>query len=84
MYKVEVDRSVAKDIERLPPKHQRQVLAKMDSLATNPRPQDCKALKGRLGGYRVDSGEYRVIYSIDDSALLVIVALVKHRRDAYR
>lgn len=84
MYRVEVDRAAAQALTRLPPKHRRQVVEKIDSLAGDPRPQDSKALPGYPGGYRVDSGEYRILYVIDDSTSVVTVFLVKHRRGAYR
>lgn len=35
-------------------------------------------------GYRTRIGVYRVIYSIDDGALVVLVLDIDHRRDAYR
>jgi mRNA interferase RelE/StbE len=37
-------------------------VAKLLSLAFTPKPQDCKSLKGVEGGYRVDSGESRILY----------------------
>jgi len=35
-------------------------------------------------GYRVDSGEYRILYEIDDAERRVVVRVVKHRKDVYR
>jgi mRNA interferase RelE/StbE len=53
-------------------------------LETNPRPQDVRRLHGVERGYRVDSGEYRIIYEIDDAERRVVVRVVKHRKDVYR
>ena len=54
-------------------------------LGDEPRPPAAKMLVGddtpRL--WRVRSGDYRVIYSIEDDVLLVLVINVRHRREAY-
>jgi mRNA interferase RelE/StbE len=62
-----IDKSVAKDLQDLQAKQYKQVVAKILSLVTDPRPQDSKALKGIDGGYRVDQGEFRILYYIQDA-----------------
>ncbi|WP_103061963.1 type II toxin-antitoxin system RelE family toxin [Actinomyces qiguomingii] len=52
-------------------------------LATNPHPPGCRPLKGRPA-WRVRVGEYRIIYTIDDGRLVVVVVTLGHRRDVYR
>jgi mRNA interferase RelE/StbE len=52
------------------------------NLADNPRPVGCKKLKGR-DGYRIRVGNYRVIYEIFDSELVVEVVTLGHRKDIY-
>jgi mRNA interferase RelE/StbE len=61
-YLLLIDKSVAKQLQKFPAKQYKQVVSKLLSLASIPKPQDCKALKGVEGGYRVDSGEYRILY----------------------
>jgi mRNA interferase RelE/StbE len=34
--------------------------------------------------YRVREGHYRVLYTIDDDTLVILVVRVAHRSDAYR
>ncbi len=51
-------------------------------LAEDPRPPSARALKGRPG-LRVRVGDYRVIYTVQDNVLLVVVITVGHRRDVY-
>ncbi|MBI2843984.1 MAG: type II toxin-antitoxin system RelE/ParE family toxin [Armatimonadetes bacterium] len=54
------------------PKHQRQIVAKIQTLRTDPSPPDSKALKGSSREYRrADIGEYRIIYRIEDNVLHV-------------
>lgn len=52
------------------------------SLADNPRPAGYKKLKGR-DGYRIRVADYRIIYEIQDSVLLVDVIDLGHRKDIY-
>jgi len=51
-------------------------------LAHNPRPNGCKKLKGR-DGYRIRTGQYRIIYEIFDTELVIDVIAVGHRKDIY-
>jgi mRNA interferase RelE/StbE len=60
------------------------LLAVMRALADDPRPAGIRPLNGRQPWLRVRSGDYRVIYAIDDRAGLITVAVVGHRRDVYR
>jgi mRNA interferase RelE/StbE len=66
-YLLLIDKSVAKQLQKFPAKQYKQIVVKLLSLASNPKPQDCKALKGIEGGYRVDSGEYRILYYLIES-----------------
>mgnify|MGYP001146854820 CR=1 FL=1 len=52
-------------------------------LAEDPRPPAARKLQGR-DGYRVRVGDYRILYTIDDGVLLVVIVTVGHRRDVYR
>ena len=49
-----------------------------------PRPHGAKALRGEPGLLRVRVGDYRVIYTVEDNILLVLVVRIAHRREAYR
>jgi len=82
-YNVLIKRSAAKELEGLPPKIRRQVAAKVAGLAVTPRPQGVEKLSGQEK-YRIRQGDYRVLYSIDDSAETVTVVKIGHRRDVYR
>ncbi|MEM9216250.1 MAG: type II toxin-antitoxin system RelE/ParE family toxin [Cyanobacteria bacterium P01_F01_bin.150] len=55
------------------------------SLAQNPRPDGCKKLKGKNKIYfRVRVGNYRIIYTVDDGVLLIVVVAVGHRKEIYK
>jgi len=83
-YSVRLNRAAERELDRLAPRFHRQVLAKIVALGENPRPQDVKLLKGHGRSYRVDSGEYRVLYEIDDESRTVLVFRVGNRKDVYR
>ncbi len=51
-------------------------------LATDPRPPSSRALRGRPG-YRVRVGDYRIVYTIHDDILVVIVITLGNRKDVY-
>ena len=82
-YNVLIKRSAAKELEGLPPKIRRRVAAKVAGLAVTPRPQGVEKLSGQEK-YRIRQGDYRVLYSIDDTAETVTVVKIGHRRDVYR
>lgn len=77
MLRVEVGKHALKFFRRLPPKQVGQITRKIDALAEHPFPQDSKLLTG-FSLYRVDVGEYRIIYYVADK---LYVQLVGKRND---
>ena len=70
------DRAFAK----LPPDVQRRIVTKVTALASNPRPSGAQTLQGRETAYlRIRVGDYRVVYSLNDTMLLVLVVRIAHR-----
>jgi len=51
-------------------------------LAKDPRPPAARALQGRPA-LRVRVGDYRIIYTVADDVLLVVVVTLRHRREVY-
>ena len=84
MYLVSIDRAAAKVLLGFPEKDQLRIRDRIDALAANPRPVDCKKLQGEDGLYRIRSGDYRVVYAIRDKQLLVLVVRIGDRKDVYR
>ena len=84
-YRVLIKPSAAKEIEAVDPKKDRQrIVAGIRSLADDPRPPGCEKLAGQDDRYRIRGGRYRVIYSVGDGELLVVVVRVGHRKAVYR
>ena len=83
-YKVSIKRSAVKEIETIPQKKERQrIIRRIGQLAEDPRPPGSKKLSGN-DKYRVRQGSYRIVYSIEDNELIVVVVKVGHRKDVYR
>ena len=83
MYTVQVSKRASQEIAKLGRDLQVRVVARIELLAQDPRPSGCKKLAGSEY-WRIRIGEYRVVYSIEDQQLMVLVIRVAHRRDVYR
>ena len=84
-YSVEIRTSAIKELEAVVPKRERQRIArKIAALGDDPRPRGCEKLAAEGDRYRVRQGRYRIIYSVDDPALLVDVVKIGHRKEVYR
>jgi mRNA interferase RelE/StbE len=82
-YRVELTLAAQRQLRRLDRQAQRRVQAAIELLATDPRPPGAKALQGRRGYLRVRTGDYRVVYTVRDDVLLVLVVALGHRREIY-
>ena len=82
-YQVFVKPAAQRQLKKLTLAVQKDLIALIESLSDEPRPSGCKKLKQRQNQYRVRLGDYRIIYSIEDSSLIVRVIKVGHRRDIY-
>ena len=71
-----------KDMDRFGHKVLRQLLERVKSLACNPRPPGSVKLTIDEG-YRLRSGDYRILYRIDEEKKAVYIYRIKDRKDAY-
>ena len=83
-YRVTLAPAAARQLRKLDPPARRHIQATLELLADNPRPPAATQLVGGSGEWRVRTGNYRVVYEIEDDVLLVLVLAVGHRRDVYR
>ncbi|MGA9998353.1 MAG: type II toxin-antitoxin system RelE/ParE family toxin [Pyrinomonadaceae bacterium] len=81
-YEVLILRRAQKELADLSKIDYERVRNAVVALSENPRPAGCKKLVGREG-WRIRSGDYRVIYEIDDAQKKVTVLHIGHRRDVY-
>ena len=83
MYRVELIPSAQKDLDNLAKRFFEQIKDRINSLASNSRPPNCLKLTGEEG-YRIRSGDFRILYRIDDKNKIVYIYRIKHRKESYR
>jgi mRNA interferase RelE/StbE len=81
-YEVLILRRAQKELADLPKVDYGRVRDAVAALAVDPRAAGCKKLVGREG-WRIRTGDYRVIYEIEDAAEKITVLHIGHRRDVY-
>jgi mRNA interferase RelE/StbE len=83
-YSTDIRPSVRRTMRRLEPGVRRAVAKTIDALASEPRPSGARALTGHRPYLRVRTGDYRIIFTVDDSARTITIAVVGHRREVYQ
>lgn len=84
IYKIEIIESALKTLRKLPKIDANKIANKITALAQNPRPNGVQKLAGDENGYRIRSGDYRILYEIHDKILVILVVKIGHRREVYR
>ena len=82
-YDLVVKKSAERELRVLPKQDLRRVTQRLQTLSHNPRPPGCEKLSGQ-DQYRIRQGDYRIVYAIDDTARMVILVKIGHRREVYR
>ena len=85
MLRLDLSNDARRSISTRQPKHQRQIVAKIQDLRRDPQPVDSKQLKGTSRGFRrADVGEYRVIYKTENEVLYVSAVGKRNDDEIYR
>ena len=82
-YSIEFTRQARKDFSALPSVVKPRVAEAIKGLADQPRPHGCRKLV-EVDGWRIRVGDYRILYTMDDSAQVVTVYWIGVRGNAYR
>lgn len=82
-YRIEIEPPAWKMLMGFEERLRERIFDKIYTLEENPRPSGCKKLKDQRGLYRVRISDYRVIYSIEDDVLVVVVVKVVDRKEGY-
>lgn len=83
-YLVELTSAARKQLQKLDGRTQELILGSLEMLAEVPRPPGAKNLSARPGQFRVRVRDFRIIYSVDDGRLLVLMIKIGHRRHVYK
>ena len=81
-YRIELRPAAVRALRKMDPQVRPRIQGAIALLSEDPRPPASRALRGRPG-FRVRVGDYRIIYTIEDDVLLVVVVTLGHRRDVY-
>lgn len=81
-YTVVLSKKAQKQLDKLPDNIASPILDAIEDLGENPRPVGCLKLKGREG-YRIRVGDYRIIYEVFDTELIIDIIALGHRRGIY-
>jgi mRNA interferase RelE/StbE len=83
-YRVVILPRAQKNLEKIALSSYEMIKKRLVSLSDIPRPPGCQKMRDREGAWRVRSGDYRIIYEIDDASSVVTVLDIGHRREIYR
>jgi len=83
VYKIFILPQAQKDLDNLQTKIFNQMKDKMSLLSNNPRSSGCLKLTAEEG-YRLKTGDYRILYRIDDKERIIYIYRIKHRKEAYK
>ena len=84
IYEIAITPVAHKSLHKIHFESQCQISKAIDELALNPRPHGYKKLVGQGKSYRIRVGNYRIIYSINDKIVTVLILQIDHRKDAYK
>jgi mRNA interferase RelE/StbE len=82
--RVEISRTAERQLKRLPKPDQARLVQTVLALADDPFPKGSRKLSGYDDVFRVRTGNYRILYSVSKSKLIVVILKVGHRKDVYR
>ncbi|MEJ2080480.1 MAG: type II toxin-antitoxin system RelE/ParE family toxin [Acidobacteriota bacterium] len=82
-YRLLIKPSAAKELENISKRDRTQLVRRIEKHADEPRCMQSEKLSGR-DRYRVRQGRCRILYSIDDEQIIVVVVKIGHRNDVYR
>ena len=83
MYELALKKSARKELDSLPYSEFSRVDKAISALKENPHPfPQSKKLKGE-DSYRLRCGNYRVVYTIDESLKVITICRVRHRKEVY-
>lgn len=81
-YSIELRPAAVRALRKLDPAVRGRIQGAIALLGVDPHPPGARKLQGR-SGFRVRVGDYRIIYIVNDTVLIVVVVAIGHRRDVY-
>lgn len=82
-YQIVFHKAFIKYLKAIPKEYHKPIYNCIQGLTIDPRPNGVKKMQGSKNIYRIRCGDYRIIYAIEDSKLMVFIAKAGHRKDIY-
>ena len=79
-YQIIVEKHVEKETRHIPLHERHNIDHVIRALTSNPRPHGCKKLTEKEG-YRTRVGNYRILYTIDDTKRTIVIYRIKSRSE---
>ena len=83
-HEIRISRTAERQLGKLPGSDRARVAREMLSLADDPFPRGARKLIGYRDVFRIRVGQYRILYSVSETELIIVILKVGHRRDVYR
>jgi mRNA interferase RelE/StbE len=83
VYRVELTTRARKSLIDIASPDRERIIRRLTALAHDPFPHGSRKVAGS-DLFRIRSGDYRIIYQVKKSILLVLVIRIGHRREIYR
>jgi mRNA interferase RelE/StbE len=84
MYSIELAPAAQRQLKKLPASLLRTLLKQIQKLSHDPRPTGFKKLVNHETLYRIRVNDYRIIYTINDKQLLILIVKIGSRKEVYR
>lgn len=83
-YRIQWKPSAVKELRKLDRQVIPRIVKAVESLSSNPFPSGVRKLYSSEHSYHIRVGDYRIIYSVSESNLVIEIIRVRHRKDIYR
>ena len=83
-YKIHWKKSAVKELKKLERAFIPKILEVIENLAENPYPAGTKKLQSSEHTYRLRVGDYRVVYSVKETQVIIEIIRIGHRKDIYK
>lgn len=85
MFQVRFKEDAEKELRGIPKKFRDQIKERLIKLASDPwNCSGVKKLSGSEDEYRLRSGVYRILYTMNDDDQVIVIYRISHRKDAYK
>ncbi len=84
IYEIEFTKAAEKQLADIPRTELKKLAKRIEKLAIDPFPQGHEKMKGHEELHRIRQGDYRILYTVFEKKLLILIVKIGHRREVYR